>query len=84
MKLIRSLRGEDQRNNKTIKCKCLSENQNQNHTYEDFILLRVRSYTCISHYADRQSCSLNLLTNTNELKPQQSPDAKWAYPDLAV
>ena len=73
MKLIKSLRGEDQRNDETIECKCLSENQNQNHTHEDLILLRVSPHTCISHYPDRQSCSLNLLTHTNELKPQQSP-----------
>jgi len=81
--LTRSLGSEDQRDDQPIKGQCLPEDQNQNHAHEDLVLLRICSYTRVSHDTDRQPCRLTRLIFTRELNPQHSPEARWAYPDLA-
>lgn len=74
----RSLRGQNQRDDESVQSQCLSEDQNQDHPHEDFILLRVGPHTCVSYDANRQSGRLRLLMLTSELNPQHSPEARWA------
>lgn len=75
---IKSLRGEDERDDKPIECKGFSENQNKNHPYKDLVLLCVCSHSSVSYDTDCQASSLRIIIFTKELKPQHSPEAKWA------
>ncbi len=75
-RLIRSLRGENQRDDESVECECFSENQNEDHPHEDFVLLCVGPHSCVSHNTDSQPCCLRKLTVTRELNPQHSPEAK--------
>jgi hypothetical protein len=50
-----SLRSEDEGDDETIECEGFSEDEDQNHTYEDFILLSIRTYTSISYNSDSQA-----------------------------
>ncbi len=55
-----TLWGKDERDDKTVKGKGFSENQDQDHSDKNFILLRVGSHTRITHNTDGQTCSLKL------------------------
>ena len=58
-----TLWGENEGDDETIECEGLSENQYQNHSYEDFILLCVGSDTCITDDTNGETCSLELNKN---------------------
>ncbi len=55
-----TLWGEDEWDDKTIESERLSENQDQDHSNKDFILLRISSDTCITYDTNRQTGSLEL------------------------
>jgi hypothetical protein len=73
-----SLRGQDEGDDQSVQGQGFSENQNQDHSHEDFVLLGVGTHSCVSHNADGEASSLNQTKTTSELKPQQSPEARWA------
>ena len=50
-----SLRGEDEGDDETVECEGFSEDEDQNHTHEDFILLSICTYTSISYNTDSQA-----------------------------
>ena len=78
-----SLGGEDQRDDEPVQRECLSENQNENHAHEYFVLLSVCPHTSVAHNTNGQPGGLHKQKTTNELNPQHSPEAKCAYPDLS-
>lgn len=50
--LLSTLRSENQRDDQTIQCQGFSENQYQNHSYKNLVLLCVCSDTCITDDSD--------------------------------
>ena len=58
-----TLWGENEGDDETVECEGLSENQYQNHSYEDFILLCIGSDTCVADDTDSETCSLKLDIN---------------------
>jgi hypothetical protein len=73
-----SLGGENKRHDQSVEGQRLPENQDQNHSHENLVLLGICTHACISNDSDCQSCSLDNPIDTSELKPQQSPEARWA------
>ena len=73
-----SLRREDERHDQAVQRQGFSENENQNHAYEDLVLLSVGPHTRVSHDPNCQPGGLSAIRFTSELKPQQSPEARWA------
>lgn len=49
---LSTLRSENEWDNQTIQSQGLSEDQNQNHSNKNFILLGIGSYSCITHDTD--------------------------------
>lgn len=52
MRLMTSLRGENEGYDQPVQRESLSENQDQNHTHKNLILLSVRTNTRVAHYTD--------------------------------
>lgn len=75
---VGSLGGQDERNDESVQGQGFSEDEDQNHTHEDLVLLGIGTHASVTHDTDGQPCSLNSLILTRELKPQQSPEARWA------
>ena len=73
-----SLGGEDERDDETVECECFSEDENQDHSHENLVLLRVGPHSCVSHDTDSEAGCLNHIIFTKELNPQQSPEARCA------
>lgn len=73
-----SLRGEDEGHNESVERQGLPENQNQNHAHENLVLLCIGTHSRVADDSYRKTCSLCEGVSTKELKPQQSPEARWA------
>lgn len=56
---------ENNGNNQTIKSEGFSENENQNHSDEDLLLLSVSSNSCITNDSNGETGSLYVLYNRN-------------------
>ena len=93
IRLLRQHNGD----NHSVQSEGFSEDEDEDHSYEDCILLGVSSHSCISDDTDSESSSLKYMISwfnrkgqgagralTNEETPQQSPDAKCLYPEQKV
>lgn len=73
-----SLGGEDEGYDESVQGQGFTENQNQNHSHKDFILLSIGAHSSVPYDTNGESCCLNKQSITRELKPQHSPEARWA------